>query len=101
VLCLPSSFTSSACPASDTFFRERREHDDPVNLVRLFARKIFCPVEKGAHREQSTLAVSHDRNAFVILLQVRKHAIELCRFLIEGGHVAIERRLKAIIKTKS
>src|SRR5207248_3294325 len=25
-----------------------------------------------------------------------KHAIELCRFLIEGGHVAIERRLEAI-----
>ena len=83
-------------PRQRHVFRERREHDDPVNFVRLFARKIFCPVEKGAHREQSTLAVSHDRNTFVILLQVRQHAIELGRFLIEGGHVAKKRRLEAI-----
>src|SRR5215475_300760 len=40
--------------------------------------------------------MSHDRNAFVILLKVRKHAIELCRFLIESWHITIKRRLEAI-----
>jgi len=40
--------------------------------------------------------VSYDRDAFVILIQVRKHAIELGRFLIEGRNVAKERRLEAI-----
>src|SRR5262249_59519608 len=62
----------------------------------MFARKIFCAVEKGTHREQAALAMSHDRDALVILLEVGQRAIEAGRFLIESGHVAEERRLESI-----
>src|SRR3954469_21421671 len=34
-------------------FGRRREHDDPVNPIRLFVRKMFCPIKKSAHGEQS------------------------------------------------
>src|SRR5262245_20686997 len=64
--------------------------------MRLFCRKIFCPVEKRTHRYQSTVAVGHDRNAFVILFQMRQQAIELGRFCRERRQVPMERCCEAV-----
>jgi hypothetical protein len=64
--------------------------------MRLFCRKIFCPVEKCTHCYQSAVAVGHDRDAFVILVQVGQHAIELGRFCLERRQVAIERCFEAV-----
>ena len=77
-------------------FGQRSKHDDPVNLIGLFRWKLVGPVEKGTHREKASLAMSHDRDALVILLEVGQRAIEPRRFLIESGHVAKERRLESI-----
>src|SRR5204863_10152949 len=55
---------------------QRRKHDDSVNLVRLFRWKIVRPVKKGAHRKQAAFAMSNDRDALIILLEVGQRAIE-------------------------
>src|SRR4029077_2680588 len=77
-------------------FRQRREHDDAMKFIRLFRWKLVCPVEKGTHREKASLAMSHDRDALVILLEMGQRPIEPRRFLIESGHVAKERRFESI-----
>ena len=66
-----------------------------MNPIRLFLRKIFCPIKKSAHGEQSALAVGHDRDGLIIILQMAQQGIELCRSLIKGWHIAIERVFEA------
>src|SRR5262245_40351977 len=64
--------------------------------MRLFCRKIFGPVEKRTHRDQSAVAVRHDRYAFVILFQMRQHEIELGRFCLERWQVPMERCFETV-----
>src|SRR5213595_504149 len=67
-----------------------------MNFIGLLRWKLVGPVEKGTHREQASLAMSHDRDALVILLEVGQRAIEPGCFLIESGHVPKEGGLESI-----
>src|SRR3954468_3809674 len=64
--------------------------------MRLLCRKILCPIEKRTHREQSAVAVGHDRDAFIVILQMRQQLLELCRFCFERREVPVKRGFEAI-----
>src|SRR5947199_5091144 len=67
-----------------------------MELIGLLRGKIVRAVKKCAHREQPAFAMSNNRDAPVILLEVGQRAIKPCRFLVKSGHVAKERGFKSI-----
>src|SRR3954468_4552243 len=67
-----------------------------MELVGLFRWELVSPVQQGAHREEAAFAMSDDRDAIVVFLEMSERAIEPGRFFIESGNVAEQGRLESV-----